>query len=65
MVISCVVVGVCACACVSWMCFVITYVVVYACVCVCVSVHVCEQLPGNQSFDRQISAHKKGGGGRG
>ena len=40
------------------------------CVCVCMHVRVlvcecmraCKQLPGNQSFDRQISAHEKGGG---
>ena len=28
------------------------------CVCVC----VCKQLPSNQSFDKQISSHQKGGG---
>ena len=31
------------------------------CVCVCVCVQACKQLPGNQSFDRQISVHEKGG----
>ena len=32
------------------------------CMCVCAScVCACEQLPGNQSFDRQISAHEKNG----
>ena len=33
---------------------------VYMCVCTCMC--LCKQLPGNQSFDRQISAYKKGGG---
>ena len=33
-------------------------VCVHACMC------VCKQLPGNQSFDSQISAHEKGGGAR-
>ena len=28
------------------------------CMCVC----VCKQLPSNQSFDKQISSHQKGGG---
>ena len=39
------------------------------CVCVCVRVCVmcvcacvCKQLPSNQSFDKQISSHQKGGG---
>ena len=32
-----------------------------ACVCVCVCVSVCKQLPGNQSFDKHLSAHEKGG----
>ena len=31
-------------------------------VCVCVCVCVCEQLPRNQSFDKQIFSHQKGGG---
>ena len=30
--------------------------------CVCVCVHACKQLPSNQSFDKQISSHQKGGG---
>ena len=41
----------------------------YVCVCVCacsvcvyVCVCVCKQLPSNQSFDKQISSHHKGGG---
>ena len=32
----------------------------YTCVCLCVC--VCKQLPSNQSFDKQISSHQKGGG---
>ena len=31
------------------------------CVC-CVCVCFCKQLPSNQSFDKQISSHQKGGG---
>ena len=31
-------------------------------VCVCVCVCVWKQLPSNQSFDKQISSHQKGGG---
>ena len=34
---------------------------VLACVCVRACVCVCKHLPGNQSFDRQLFAHKKGG----
>ena len=40
-------------------------VCVRICVCVCVCVHclcACKQLSSNQSFDRQIYIHKKGGG---
>ena len=64
LVVSCVVVGVCACACVCilgvlWF-LVFTYVVVYVVVPVCVCVRVCKQLPSNQTIDRQISAHEKG-----
>ena len=43
----------------------IMYVKCIGCVCVCAHVKcigICKQLSGNQSFDRQISAHKKGGG---
>ena len=36
------------------------------CVCVCTCMYacvcVCKQLPSNQSFDKQISSHQKGGG---
>ena len=45
-----------------------TSICVYVCVClcarvcVCVCVCVCKQLPSNQSFDKQISSHQKGGG---
>ena len=43
------------CVCVCWY--------VYACVCDCVHcLCVCKQLSSNQSFDRQIYIHKKGGG---
>ena len=30
--------------------------------CVCVCVFVCKQLPSNQSFNKRISSHQKGGG---
>ena len=30
--------------------------------CVCARVCTCKQLPSNQSFDKQISSHQKGGG---
>ena len=43
--------GRCVCVCVC-----------VCCVCVCVCVCVCKQLPSNQSFDKQISSHQKGGG---
>ena len=36
---------------------------VCVCVCVCRCIHVCEQLPSNQSFGKQISSHQKGSGG--
>ena len=48
--------------------YVYVYVCVFVCLCVCACMHtcvcvcVCKQLPGNPSFDRQISAHEKGGG---
>ena len=35
-----------------------TTMCIYVCVCVC----ICKQLPSNQSFDKQISSHQKGGG---
>ena len=41
---------------------------VHVCVCGCACVYVvvcvcaCKQLPSNQSFDKQISSHQKGGG---
>ena len=38
------------------------YMCVWVCTCVCVCVCVCKQLSSNQSFDRQISSHQKGGG---
>ena len=41
----------CVCVCVSECTFV--------CVCECM---LCKQLPSNQSFDKQISSHQKGGG---
>ena len=34
----------------------------FVCVRVNVCVCVCKQLPSNQSFDKQISSHQKGGG---
>ena len=60
----------CVCVCVC-LCM---YLCVCLCVCVCVgtcvhacmySMCVCKQLPGNQTFNRQISAYEKGGGVRG
>ena len=30
--------------------------------CVCMCICACKQLPSNQSFDKQISSHQKGGG---
>ena len=50
---ACAYVGVCARVCV--------YMYVYACL-VCLCMCVCKQLPSNQSFDKQISSHQKGGG---
>ena len=44
---------VCVCVCVR---------VCVMCVCACACVCVCKQLPSNQSFDKQISSHQKGGG---
>ena len=42
---------------------VLTWVITMVCVCVCVCVCVfVKQLPSNQSFDKQISSHQKGGG---
>ena len=35
---------------------------IHVCVCVCASTCVCKQSPSNQSFDKQISSHQKGGG---
>ena len=35
---------------------------VYVCAAVCAPTRVCKQLPGNQSFDKLISSHQKGGG---
>ena len=45
---------VCVCVCM--------HVCVCACVCVRACMHTCKQLPSNQSFDKQISSHQKGGG---
>ena len=42
----------CVCVCVR----------VRVCMCVCVRMRTCKQLPSNQSFDKQISSHQKGGG---
>ena len=58
----CVHVHVCVHVCVCCVC---VFPCTRVCVCVCVCVYVCKQLPGNQSFDRQISTHEKGGGVRG
>ena len=37
-------------------------VCVCVCACVCTCACVCKQLPVNQSFDKLISSHQKGGG---
>ena len=53
---------VCMCACVCVCVHVCVQVCMCACVHVCVRVCACKQLPSNQSFDKQISSHQKGGG---